>query len=101
MPISPQLNHLIKLLDDDSAVVREAVQRQLAGIHHELPNQLEQLERPLTDDEERIVTELLEPVRRSDLEETWMRWRWLGTPDEQLEAGLNIFERAIKTCAKV
>lgn len=88
MPISPQLNHLIKLLDDDSSVVRAAVQRELAGIHHELPAQLDQLERPLTDDEERIVTDLLEPVRRADLEETWMRWRWLSTPDERLEAAL-------------
>ena len=88
MPLSPQLNHLIKLLDDDSVVVREAVQRELAGIHHELPGQIEHLERPLTDEEERLVGELLESVRRTDLEETWMRWRWLGTPDEQLEAAL-------------
>lgn len=88
MPISPQLNHLIKLLDDDSSVVRSAVRKELEGIHHELPDQLEQLDRPLTDEEEKIVSELLEPVRRADLEETWMRWRWLKTPDEQLEAAM-------------
>lgn len=88
MPATPRLRHLIRLLDDDSAVVREAVQRELASIHHELPHQLEQLDRPLTEEEERIVAELLEPVRRSELEETWMRWRWLNDPDDQLEAAL-------------
>lgn len=89
MPASTRIASLIKLLDDDSIVVREAVQRELAGMHQELPEQLSQLERPLTQDEQRIVSELLEPVRRSDLEETWMRWRWLHTPDEQLEAALS------------
>ena len=88
MPISPHLNHLIKLLDDDSTVVRDAVREQLSGIHLELPDQVEQLERPLTREEERIVAHLLEPVRRNDLEETWMRWRWLKDPDEQLETAL-------------
>lgn len=89
MSLSPQLSHLIKLLDDDSEVVRNAVRRQLEGIHHDLPEQLERLERPLTAEEEGIVAELLEPVRRADLEETWMRWRWLRLADEQLEAALS------------
>ncbi len=89
MSASTRITSLIKLLDDDSVVVREAVQRELAGMHQELPEQLSQLERPLTEDEQRIVSELLEPVRRADLEETWMRWRWLHTADEQLEAALS------------
>lgn len=100
MTLPTRLNHLIKLLDDDSIVVREAVQRELAGMHLELPQQLEQLERPLTAEEERIVAELLEPVRRADLEENWMRWRWLRTPDEQLEnalANLSAFLNGWKT----
>ncbi len=84
-----RLHHLIQLLDDDSSVVREAVKKELEGIHHELPHQLEQLERPLSDEEERIVTELLMPVRRTEMEETWMRWRWQATPDEQLENALS------------
>lgn len=88
MPANPRLPHLIKLLDDDSAVVREAVQRELASIHHELPHQLEQLDRPLTDEEERLVAALLEPIRRADLEDTWMRWRWLTESNDQLESAL-------------
>ncbi len=88
MPDNPRLPHLIKLLDDDSVVVREAVQRELASMHHELPHQLEQLDRPLTDEEERLVAALLEPIRRADLEDTWMRWRWLTESNDQLESAL-------------
>lgn len=89
MPAAPRLSHLISLLDDDSEVVRAAVRQQLADMHQELPNKLEELDRPLTDDEELIVSELLEPVRRTELEENWMRWRWLADADEQLEAALS------------
>ncbi len=89
MPAAPRLSHLISLLDDDSEVVRAAVRQQLADMHHELPNKLEELDRPLTDEEELTVGELLEPVRRTELEENWMRWRWLPEPDEQLETALS------------
>lgn len=88
MPSPGQLPHLLRLLDDDSDVVRTAVREQLATIHHELPQHLEEMDRELTPEEERIVAELLEPVRRSELEDTWMRWRWLSGADEQLEVAL-------------
>ena len=73
------LSHLFKLLDDDSEVEREAVQRQLAEMRHELPKRLHELERPLTEEEERLVAQLLDMPRREELEETWMRWlaEWL------------------------
>jgi hypothetical protein len=32
---------------------------------------------------------MLEPARRTELEETWMRWRWMDGPDAQLEEGLS------------
>lgn len=82
------LSHLFKLLDDDSEVVREAVQRQLAEMRHELPRRLHELERPLTEEEERLVAQLLDMPRREELEETWMRWRWLDGADRQIEDGL-------------
>ena len=31
---------------------------------------------------------LLEPARRADLQETWMRWKWLDNPNCQLEEGI-------------
>lgn len=82
------LDHLITLLDDESAVVQEALQRELTSMRRELPERLRHLKRPLTADEERHMGRLLEPARRAELEETWMRWRWLESPHAQLEEGI-------------
>lgn len=89
MPSSAHLSHLIKLLDDDSEVVRHAVQEELNGMRRELPRHIETLETPLSAEEEKLVAQLLEPARRTELEETWMRWRWMEGPDAQLEEGLS------------
>ncbi|MHB1080179.1 MAG: transglutaminase-like domain-containing protein [Prosthecobacter sp.] len=89
MPSSAHLSHLIKLLDDDSEVVRHAVQEELNGMRRELPMHIGSLETPLSADEEKLVAQLLEPARRTELEETWMRWRWMEGPDAQLEEGLS------------
>lgn len=89
MPPSAHLSHLIKLLDDDSEVVRHAVQEELNGMRRELPMHIGSLETPLSADEEKLVAQLLEPARRTELEETWMRWRWMEGPDAQLEEGLS------------
>ena len=88
MPGVLQLNHLRKLLDDESEVVREAVRRELTGMRRELPQFLELLDEPLTPEEEQTVAELLEPARRTEMEEIWMRWRWLENPNAQLEEGM-------------
>jgi hypothetical protein len=89
MPGVLQLNHIRKLLDDDSEVVREAVQRELTGMRRELPDYLDMLDNPLTAEEEHLVAELLEPARRIEMEEIWMRWRWLDGECAQLEEGLS------------
>lgn len=89
MPPSAHLSHLIKLLDDDSEVVRHAVQEELNGMRRDLPQHIETLGTPLTAEEEKLVAQLLEPARRTELEETWMRWRWMEGPDAQLEEGLS------------
>ena len=89
MPATAHLSHLIKLLDDDSEVVRTAVRQELNGMRRDLPQHIETLETPLSADEEKLVAEMLEPARRTELEETWMRWRWMDGPDAQLEVGLS------------
>ena len=89
MPGVLQLNHIRKLLDDDSEVVREAVQRELSGMRRELPDYLDMLDDPLSLEEERLVAELLDPARRTEMEEIWMRWRWLEGENTQLEEGLS------------
>jgi len=82
------IRHLITLLDDESTVVQEALQRELAPIRRELPEHLRLIDRPLTADEERHLNRILLPARQTDLEETWMRWRWLDQPTAQLEEGI-------------
>jgi len=88
MPALAQLDHLITLLDDESPVVQEALQREFTNMRRELPERLKHLDRQLTLDEERHVGRLLEPARKAELEATWMRWRWLDNSHAQLEEGL-------------
>lgn len=88
MPGLTKLDHLISLLDDDSQVVQEAVQKELWSIRQDLPERLALMDRPLTESEESHMSRLLEPARRVELEETWMRWRWLDNPTTQLEEGI-------------
>jgi len=88
MPGLAKLDHLISLLDDESLIVQEAVQKELLSIRQELPERLRLMDRQLTADEERHMGRLLEPARRAELEETWMRWRWLDLPTTQLEEGI-------------
>jgi Transglutaminase-like superfamily len=89
MPGILQLSHLRKLLDDESEVVRDAVRKELTGMRRELPHFLEMLDEPLSPEEEQTVAELLEPARRTEMEEIWMRWRWLEGSTAQLEEGMS------------
>jgi regulator of sirC expression with transglutaminase-like and TPR domain len=87
-PSSPELRPLLKLLDDDSPVVREAVRAKLALMRAELPEQLLALGEPIDDEQQRLLSEILAPVCREELEETWLAWRWLASPEAQLEDAL-------------
>ena len=88
MPRIADLPHLLKLLDDDSTVVREAVRRELAAMRADLPARIATLDHPLTEEQERILGELLAPVCREELEESWLSWKLLHTPEAQLEHAL-------------
>ncbi len=79
---------LLRLLDDDSTVVREAVRKQLAAMRRELPQRLQELGEPLEDGQERLLSEILTPVCLEELEETWLAWRWLSSPEAQMEEAL-------------
>src|SRR6187551_294899 len=86
---STELRPLLQLLDDDSPVVREAVRAKLAMMRAELPEQLLALGEPLDQEQERLLSEILAPVCREELEETWLAWRWLSSPAAQLEEALS------------
>jgi regulator of sirC expression with transglutaminase-like and TPR domain len=83
-----ELRPLLKLLDDDSPVVREAVRAKLALMRADLPEQLLALGEPLDDEQQKLLSEILAPVCREELEETWLAWRWLSSPEVQLEDAL-------------
>ncbi len=85
---SPELLHLLKLLDDDSPIVREAVRARLVPLRHDLPEQILALDVPLDAEQERLLNELLAPAYREELEVSWLSWRLLPTPSDQLEAAL-------------
>ncbi len=89
MPRTADLSHLLKLLDDESSVVRDAVRKELAAMRRDLPERLLALSEPLDSQQERLLAEILTPVCREDLEETWLAWRWLSTPEAQLEEALS------------
>jgi regulator of sirC expression with transglutaminase-like and TPR domain len=82
---TPELRHLLKLLDDDSPVVREAVRAQLAAMRDDLPERLLALGEPLDAQQQRLISDILSPICRQELEEAWLSWRWLSTPEAQLE----------------
>ncbi len=88
MAATVELNHLVRLLDDDSELVREAVRRQLEGMKRELPEKLASLDRPLSSGEEAIMADLLATSRREDLEDCWMSWRRQETAEGQIESAL-------------
>ena len=88
MTHTADLSHLLKLLDDESPVVRDAVRKQLAAMRRELPERLMHYGVPLDAEQEHLITEILTPACREELEETWMSWRWLSTPEAQLEEAL-------------
>lgn len=85
---TPELRPLLRLLDDDSPVVRQAVRAKLAAMRAELPEHLLALGEPLDDEQQRLLTEILAPICREELEESWLSWRWLPTPEAQLEDAL-------------
>ena len=84
-----ELRPLLRLLDDESPVVREAVRKKLAGLRHELPEQFQALGEPLDEERQRLISEILAPVCREELEEAWMSWRWLSSAETQLEEALS------------
>jgi regulator of sirC expression with transglutaminase-like and TPR domain len=86
--VTPELRHLLKLLDDESPVVREAVRQQLAAMRDDLPERLRALEQPLDAQQQRLLSDILAPVCQKELEDAWLSWRWLSTPEAQLEEAL-------------
>lgn len=83
------LPHLIRLLDDETDIVRRAVRERLEGMRKELPAKLAELALQLSPSEERIIAELLAPSCREELVDRWLEWRDLPEDDQRIEAALS------------
>ena len=84
------LAHLMKLLDDDSAVVRDSLKKEFALFGPSLKNALARLALPPTEKERSIIQELLEEERRLWLREHWDEWFGLKDGKKRLEKALSL-----------
>lgn len=85
-----KLPYLIKLLDDDSAVVREAVIRELSAFGPSLEEELASLAQPPGPAERRLLRSILDGHRRQRLKSDWPGWFPLGSEPAKLEAALSL-----------
>lgn len=90
MPDPKDLPHLIKLLSDESPVVREAVSNQLFNFGSRLETELGRLLPPLTEEEKERIHQILELRHRSELQQKWTDWLRLPSGEIKLEKGLSL-----------
>lgn len=85
-----QLRYVLKLLDDDSDIVRRAISEELSAYGPNLEDSLAQLDEPPSQEERRQIHNLLEAYRRDHLKESWPAWMHLPSDREKLEGALTI-----------
>lgn len=87
--MTSKLSALLKLLDDDSAVVRDAVGKELAALGPELDTELGGLPEPPAPGVRERIDRLLAGHRRAVLREAW--GGWMGIPGKEgLEQALTL-----------
>lgn len=86
MPNPDQLPFLLKLLDDESPVVQEALAHELSSFGPSLPEELARLPFGLDPDQKQILFNLLGDHQRSLLQKNWRSWQRLDGEAAQLEA---------------
>jgi hypothetical protein len=79
--------HLLKLMDDESPAIREAVGRELAAFGPNLEAELDALE-GLTDEQVRAAAEVVVLARREKLTREWPSWLQAADEHERLERAL-------------
>jgi len=83
-----KLPHLLRLLDDDSEIVRQSVIAELAAFGPNLEKELDRLRITPTERQREQIRELLQESARSRLRSEWASWRVLPESVEKLEAGI-------------
>lgn len=85
-----QLPHLLRLLDDDSPLVQEAVYRELTAFGPRLEEEFQKLDLTLNDVQRERLRTFQHEFKRTRLEESWPSWFSLEDEAEQLEAALGL-----------
>ena len=85
-----QLPHLIRLLDDDSPVVRETVTRALLEIDAAIEEELARQRITLTAQQRAVLDEIVEERNRTWLYPEWLAWRGLPEDNHKLEHGWSL-----------
>ncbi len=90
LPDVAQLPYLLRLLDDESAVVREAVRRELTAFGPGLGDALAELHTPLDRSQSARLQMLLSETAAEELRCRWRAWQSLDAPLEQLEVAMEM-----------
>ena len=81
---------LIKLLDDESETVREALYEQFSYFGPYLTSELQKVAPTLNEDDKHKIYSLLAHYSSLKLKETWDSWFAIENPDEKLETALGL-----------
>lgn len=88
MPDPKQLPHLLKLLDDESPVVKESVMKELSEFGPSLQRELSKLKITLSKDQQQLIANLLDEYNRKWLREAWPSLREISDKKKKLETAL-------------
>jgi regulator of sirC expression with transglutaminase-like and TPR domain len=90
MPNPEQLPHLMRLLDDDSPIVQESVANELTTFGPGLERELARLNIALSEQQQKLMTGLLEGYKRKWLRESWRIWTDVEDEKQKLEKALSL-----------
>ncbi len=85
-----QLPHLVRLLDDESEIVRHSVLQELESFGPTLRRELAHQRVRLSSDQEHLMSTLLDDHRRDRLRQLWPEWKTLSDDKQRLEAALSL-----------
>jgi hypothetical protein len=90
MPNAAQLPHVLKLLDDESSVVRHAVEAELLSYGSNLDSELNRLDAPPSARDLNMIRNILVTARGRELKERWPDLLHLEDDDLRLELCLTV-----------
>ncbi|MFC1492590.1 transglutaminase-like domain-containing protein [candidate division KSB1 bacterium] len=93
MPDTTQLPFLLKLIDDDSPTVQDAIIRELDSYGPNLEKELMSLSYPPDDHQLSQIQDMVGDYRRCRLKESWQRWMSLKEDIYKLEEAFKLISK--------